>query len=81
MTTMTRRKSQRTPPPAPGRVCSICGHVYPVCRNLYLFEHEFISLTAARRARHDEQNAQETGRAWIEWTRELLQQIKDNEDS
>lgn len=48
---MARRKRKEYRPVSPGRRCGICGHVFPVCRNLYSSEHEFVSLTAERRQR------------------------------
>ena len=41
------------PASTPGRTCSICHHVYPVCRKRWADDHDFVSITAARQAAQD----------------------------
>ena len=51
MTIMANRKRTRRPRPSLGRTCSICMLPFPVCRQRYQLDHEFLSMTAARAAR------------------------------
>jgi hypothetical protein len=44
MTAAPRRAS------TPGRTCSICYQVWPVCRSRWADDHDFLSITAARQA-------------------------------